>query len=76
MNVSNFKVSLSLLRHAAHKNRFIVNNELFEIDPVFINNLIKINNLNEINSNLLQAGQSKHKSIKKERVGEFRSACC
>ena len=35
MNVSNFKHSLSL------QNRFIINNELFEIDPVFINNLIK-----------------------------------
>ena len=38
MNVSNFKHSLSL------QNRFIINNELCEIDPVFINNLIKINN--------------------------------
>ena len=38
MNVSNFKHSLSL------QNRFIINNELCEIDHVFINNLIKINN--------------------------------
>nr|YP_010991001.1 hypothetical protein UYP79_mgp062 [Pappia fissilis]WOX61274.1 hypothetical protein [Pappia fissilis] len=54
MQVYKIKHSLSL------QNRFIIKNELFEIDPVFINNLIKKDN-REINFvNLLP------KSIKKQ----------
>ena len=41
MQVSKMKHSLSL------QNRFIINNELFEIDPVFINNLIKKDDLSD-----------------------------
>ena len=62
MNVSNFKHSLSL------QNRFIINNELFEIDPVFLNNLIKKNNLNEINPVNSLPGP---KSIKKENCKQY-----
>ena len=69
MQVSKIKHSLSL---QARSERFIINNELFEIDPVFINNLIKKDNLSdtrEINPsglvNLLP------KSIKKENCKQY-----
>ena len=58
MNVYNFKHSLSL------QNRFIINNKLFEIDPVFINNLIKINNLNENNIVNFLSGPNSKKNCK------------
>lgn len=60
--MSNFKHRLSLL------NRFFINNELFEIEPVFINNLIKINKLNEINTVIYLLGP---KSFKKANCKQY-----